>query len=371
MAPRTNPARTRRPHRRKLLARVALGVLVALAAMPGPAPRPAAAAPNQMLPWRCDSATDVMVVVNYQELGGGIVVGCATDDPRDGFEALRQAGFRVDTTVRFPGFLCRIDGKPANDPCHTASPADAYWSYWLAPRGGRWCYANFGAGNRPVVPGTVEGWSFSKDRTAAQTPPPSSSPPPKGSGPAPAIPASDCTTPTEGAEPTTTTTRPAPTTTRPSTTRPGSTRPGSGGSTGSGPGDAPAGTRPPRPKPAEGAADPTTPRSTASDDPDADDTIEDVDPAAGSDHDDDAPDAGGSDDADDPGADDGDAGSGAAGEDGRGRAAAAPEVRIRDRSEIDDRTSSGSPWGLILTGAVVIAVAAGIAIRRRTAPPAP
>lgn len=172
----------------------------------------------------CTSADGVTVVIDFQELGGGIHVRCAPGPVESGFAALSRAGIDYQTTIRFPGFLCKIAGKPANDPCINASPATAYWSYWLASRGGVWCYSNWGAGNRTPPPGSVEGWSFSLNKTASTSPPPGITPP----APTPGIPPSelagnDCdprsSAPkaTQPASPTTTRPRPS-STTEPATT---------------------------------------------------------------------------------------------------------------------------------------------------------
>jgi hypothetical protein len=160
--------------------------------------RPAAARPGGVAVdgEPCPDAAGVTVVVDFHELGDDtVLVRCAPDAPQDGFEALEQAGIPYRTTVAFPGFLCRIADRPADDPCDTTSPAEAYWSYWLAPAGGEWCYSNRGAGTRTPPPGAVEGWSFSLDRTTEDVPPPRHDPPgdPEGATP---LAADDCTTTT-------------------------------------------------------------------------------------------------------------------------------------------------------------------------------
>ena len=75
-------------------------------------------------------------------------VVCAPGTPSSGLDALAKAGVSYQTTQRFPGFVCRIAGKPSNDPCVNTSPASAYWAYWLAAPGGSWCYSTLGAGSR-------------------------------------------------------------------------------------------------------------------------------------------------------------------------------------------------------------------------------
>ncbi len=130
----------------------------------------------------CPTAAGVTVVVDFQELGGGVWVRCTDSTVDTGFQALDATAIPWSPTVRFPGFLCRIDGKPAGDPCQNTSPASAYWSYWIADRGGAWCYSTFGAGNRNPPEGTVEGWSFSLNRTSTSPATPRYAPPPRVPG---------------------------------------------------------------------------------------------------------------------------------------------------------------------------------------------
>ncbi len=141
----------------------------------------------------CTTPDGVTVVIDFQELGGGVHVRCAPQPVTSGFSALQQAGIDYTTTVRFPGFICKIAGRPESDPCQTASPATAYWSYWLAARGGQWCYSNWGAGNRTPPAGSVEGWSFSLDKSASTSPAPRFAVPAPLPGTAPGgLPGNDC-----------------------------------------------------------------------------------------------------------------------------------------------------------------------------------
>lgn len=177
---------------RRPLGALAAAALLALVAVPAGAQTNGVAIDGEP----CTDGLGVTVVVDFQELGDDtVVVRCAPDAPADGFAALAQADVPFRTTVAFPGFLCRLFDQPGDDPCDTASPATAYWSYWLAPAGGEWCYSNLGAGNRTPPPGSVEGWSFARDKGSEAVPPPRFDPPqpPAGSEPRP-LTADDCTT---------------------------------------------------------------------------------------------------------------------------------------------------------------------------------
>jgi hypothetical protein len=136
----------------------------------------------------------VTVVVDPHELGGGVVVRCAPGAVDNGLDALSRAGIGYRTALRASGFVCRIADLPSGDPCVTISPASAYWSYWVASRGGSWCYSNLGAANRRPPPGTVEGWSFAQDKAGNAVPPPRLAPPAPATGAVGgALPSGQCT----------------------------------------------------------------------------------------------------------------------------------------------------------------------------------
>lgn len=119
------------------------------------------------------------MVVEFNRLGGGDQIRCAPGDPDSGVAALKAAGYTPTRAAQEAGyFLCRIDGKPADDPCQRASPEDAYWSYWHAQPGGTWEFSNLGAGSYDPEPGSVEGWSFGGGE------PPSTEPPARREAPA-------------------------------------------------------------------------------------------------------------------------------------------------------------------------------------------
>ncbi|MDX1658337.1 MAG: hypothetical protein R3343_05915 [Nitriliruptorales bacterium] len=153
-----------------------VAVVVAAGLLPG-APAAAAGA--------CPTLDDgVTVVVDFQDLGGGIHVRCAPGDPSSGFAALTGAGFSFDEVASWPGVVCRIDGLPGTDreDCQDMPPGDAYWAYFHAERSGSWSFSGSGAGSYDPAVGSVEGWSFSEGGGAQEPrepPPPAPAPQPE------------------------------------------------------------------------------------------------------------------------------------------------------------------------------------------------
>ncbi|WP_433221406.1 hypothetical protein ACQP00_20550 [Dactylosporangium sp. CS-047395] len=165
------------------LVRAATATLLAIAAGAVVAPSPAEAGSAGY----CPDASGVTVVVDFHELGGGVVIRCAPGGQGSGLTALQNAGFTVAGTTRWGlAFICRIEGKPtaASEPCVDTPPATAYWSYWHAPNGGTWTYSDLGVKNRTPPPGSFDGWSFSKNHTEGTAPKPGVTP----SRPAPPAP---------------------------------------------------------------------------------------------------------------------------------------------------------------------------------------
>ncbi len=126
-----------------VLATAAAGGLGVLAATP-----PAAAA-------SCSGTSGVTVVVEYGALGGGRSVGCSADGGgKSADRVLKDTGHALTYVQRFPGFVCRIDGLPADDPCVNTPPADAYWGLWWSDgKTGTWSYSSLGAASLTVPAG--------------------------------------------------------------------------------------------------------------------------------------------------------------------------------------------------------------------------
>lgn len=156
---------------------VAAAVLAAAAYAAVPAPSASAAG--------CSTARGVTVVVDFHELGGGVQTGCVADGAGDAASTLfPAAGFSLSYVRRQPGFVCRVDGAPADDPCMNTPPADAYWAlYWSDGESGSWSYSTSGVGGLRVPEGgyVALSWNGSTTRSApgfAPAPHPSATPTP-------------------------------------------------------------------------------------------------------------------------------------------------------------------------------------------------
>ena len=109
---------------------------------------PASAAP-------CPGTGGVTVVVEYGALGGGTDQFCAPEGGgHTADRLLKDTGHALTYVQRFPGFVCRVDGVPADDPCVNTPPADAYWGLWWSDgESGEWSYSSLGAGSLTIPAG--------------------------------------------------------------------------------------------------------------------------------------------------------------------------------------------------------------------------
>jgi len=120
-----------------------------------------AAAPSGVVPaGACAGGTGVSVVVDLTDLGGDVVVGCATGDPATGRQALADAGFVA--TDAPTGMICAINSAP--DPCPVTFEG-SYWSYWSADASSDWTAYAVGADASDPAPGAFEGWRYNDGTT--------------------------------------------------------------------------------------------------------------------------------------------------------------------------------------------------------------
>jgi len=157
-------------------------------------PSPAAAA-------TCASDAGVSVVVDFHGLGGGVQAACLADGGgRAAKDLFPAAGFGLDYVQRQPGFVCRVSGKPADDPCVNTPPTSAYWSLWWSDgTSGSWTFATLGVGGLTVPDGgyVAFSWNGSSGRVQpglAPTPHPAPTQSTPSKSPKPAK-------PTKGAQP--------------------------------------------------------------------------------------------------------------------------------------------------------------------------
>lgn len=103
----------------------------------------------------CSTSHGVTVVVDFHQLGGGVQTACdAGGAGRTGAAQMSDVGHHLTYVQRQPGFVCRVDGAPADDPCVTTPPDNAYWSLWWSDgRSGTWSYAAQGIGALQVPDG--------------------------------------------------------------------------------------------------------------------------------------------------------------------------------------------------------------------------
>jgi hypothetical protein len=115
----------------------------------------------------CASGAGVSVVVDFHELPGGVQTACVADGGgKSGTALFTSAGFALGYVQRQPGFVCRVNGAPANDPCVNTPPADAYWGLWWSDgKSGQWTYATTAAGGLSVPDGGYVAFSWNGSAT--------------------------------------------------------------------------------------------------------------------------------------------------------------------------------------------------------------
>lgn len=121
-------------------------LVVAAAVVLGPT-APASAA-------SCTSADGVTVVVDPGALGGALTSVCDGGAGQAASARYADSGVALTYAQRQPGFVCRVDGAPASDPCVNTPPADAYWGlFWTDGTSGTWTYSSIGVTGLQVPEG--------------------------------------------------------------------------------------------------------------------------------------------------------------------------------------------------------------------------
>ena len=147
----------------------------------------------------CSGASGVTVVVDHGALGGGVDLVCSDSSGGNAAALFSGAGFSLSYVQRQPGFVCRINGQPASDPCVNTPPSDAYWALWWSDgKSGAWSYSSLGAGSLSVPEGGYVGFAWQSGAKRA----PGVSPVPHGTAPTPT--AAPSSTPSSGGGPSST-----------------------------------------------------------------------------------------------------------------------------------------------------------------------
>lgn len=106
----------------------------------------------------CTTGTGVTVVVDYHQLGGGTSTTCV---PGGGGKYAASVFGSAGVGMQYAqGFVCRVNGKPDDDPCTDAPPVNAYWSLWRSSGNGSWAYAQRGVGSLKLAAGDWVAWSW-------------------------------------------------------------------------------------------------------------------------------------------------------------------------------------------------------------------
>jgi hypothetical protein len=126
---------------RRFAAQLAAAVLVTAAATLVLPATPAQAA-------YCSSGSGVSVLVDYGALGGGTATGCGSGTVASA--AFNSAGFSLTPHPRQQGFVCKVQGKPANGDCLAT---DSYWGFFVSDDGKGWVYASQGVYQQAVDAG--------------------------------------------------------------------------------------------------------------------------------------------------------------------------------------------------------------------------
>ena len=152
---------------------VAVAAVVTAAGSAGLAGVLAAPASSAPAAAACPRATGVTVVVDRGSLGGGIDQVCnGAGGGKTAARLFTSSGYSLTYAQRQPGFVCRIDGVPASDPCVNTSPADAYWGLWWSNgRTGSWSYSSLGAASLTIPDGGYVAFAWqSGSKTAPGVP---------------------------------------------------------------------------------------------------------------------------------------------------------------------------------------------------------
>ena len=116
------------------------------------------------------------MVVDFHGLGGGLQQVCDADGGGEkANELFTSNGFELTYVQNQPGFVCRIDAMPDDDPCVNTPPADAYWGLWWSDgTKAKWTYSSVGVGSLKIPDGgsVAFSWNSGPGQDKPGVPPP-------------------------------------------------------------------------------------------------------------------------------------------------------------------------------------------------------
>lgn len=137
------------------LATVAI-LLVGYAGLGGALAAPAEAA-------QCSGMGGVSVVVDFDHgAGGGTSTACdGSGGGKYASAIFPESGYPLTYVSGSGGFVCRVDGRPADADCSRTAPANAYWGlFWAKAGATSWTYASSGVGSLRVPDGGAVAFAF-------------------------------------------------------------------------------------------------------------------------------------------------------------------------------------------------------------------
>ena len=129
----------------------------------------------------CPAGEGVTVVVEFASAGGGTVTSCVADGGgNSAAEQFADAGHSLERVQRFPGAICKVDGKPGSASCVNMPPSNAYWALYWKKAGGSWAYSSAGVDSLDIPEGGAVRFTWKGSASAPEEPEPE--PPGGGSG---------------------------------------------------------------------------------------------------------------------------------------------------------------------------------------------
>jgi hypothetical protein len=142
---------------------VAAVALTAAAGLAVPLPTASAAA--------CPAGTGVTVVVEFGSVGGGVSTTCVPDGGGDSAASLFEVHHDLTRVTRFPGAVCKVDGRPGSASCTNMPPSNAYWGlYWKEGAGG-WKYSSEGVDSLNIPEGGAVRFAWQGGAPEPEEPP--------------------------------------------------------------------------------------------------------------------------------------------------------------------------------------------------------